>query len=220
MMAAVMRTAVVLLVALGLCAPVALGANGEPQKKITPAGQARAKKASLTPGDLPGWKATPHKKSKDDTDPRCSYYNPDQSDLVEIGDYDSPDFERPDGSSVSVTTGVFRTVRMAKTAYARVARPQLAKCLAELFKKGGGGPNITIFSSKPLQFPQYGDRSNAYRILASVKVSATQRVRVYLDIFVMNKGAIDVAVLMLGIANPLPANLEQSIAAKLASRAK
>ena len=217
MMARVRGVAVALL-ALVLCVPVALAGKGDPQKKLTSAGQAKARRASLTAADLPGWKATPHKKSDDDNDPRCSYYNPDQSDLVEIGDYDSPDFDRADGSSITVTTGVFQTVKMAKTAYSRVAQPALAKCLAELFKKGAGAGNATIFSSKPLQFPRYGERSEAFRIVSAVKTKPGP-VRVYFDIFLLNKGQVDVAVLALGIRNPLPASLEQSLVAKLASRA-
>jgi len=217
MMAAVKRAAAIV-VAVGLCAPVALAANGHPQKKLTAAGQARARTASLRAADLPGWRATAHKPSNDDSDPRCSYYNPDQSDLVEIGDYDSPDFDRPDGSSVSVSTGVFRTVQMAKTAYARVAQPALPKCFAELFRKGAGGSRTTVFSSSRLRFPRYGDRSDAFRIVASVK-APTATVHVYVDIFLLNKGAVDVALLSLGIARPLPAALERSLVGKLASRA-
>ena len=177
------------------------------------------KRASLIAADLPGWKATPHKKSDDASDPRCSYYNPDQSDLVEIGDYDSPDFDRADGSSIFVSTGVFRTVAMAKTAYSRVAQPTLARCLGEIFKKGAGGSTVTIFSAKPVQVATYGDRSSAFRVVASVKVNSTTHARVYLDILVLNKGAVDIAALALGIRNPLPGNLLQGIATKLASRA-
>jgi hypothetical protein len=217
-MIAAVRRAGVILVAVGVCASVALAANGDPQKKLTAAGQARARQASLRPADLPGWKATPHKPASDENDPRCSYYNPDQSDLVEVGDYDSPDFDRPDGSSVSVSTGVFRTVQMAKTAYARVAQPALPKCFAELFRKGAGGSRTTVFSSRRLEFPRYGDRSDAYRIVAAVK-APNATVRVYIDIFLLNKGAVDVAVLALGIARPLPAGLERSLAARLAARA-
>jgi hypothetical protein len=219
MMLAVKRAAVVL-VALGLCVPVALAAKGDPQKKITKAGQARAIAAGLQRADFPaGWKQGPPKpKKNNEADPRCSYYNPDQSDLVENGDYDSPDFDLADGSSVSSSTGVFQSVQMAKTAYSRVAQPALAKCLAELFKKGAGAAKTTIFSSGPLRFPSYGDRSNAFRIVASVK-APTARVRVALDVFLFNHGAIDVAVLALGIGHPLPIALEQSLVAKLAARA-
>ena len=85
------------------------------------------------------------------SNPRCSTYNPDQSDLVEIGDYDSPDFSRPDGTFVSSTTGVFKTAAMARTGYARVAVPALPHCFAEIFKKGITKPSsATIFSSGPL----------------------------------------------------------------------
>ena len=159
MMRAVRGVAVGVL-ALGLCVPVALAAKGDPQKKITRAGQANAIAAAAPrrpPAD--GWQQQPRQpKQKDDSSPRCSYYNPDQSDLVEIGDYDSPDFDQADGSSISSSTGVFKTVAMGKTAYARVAKPALVKCLAELFKKGAGAAKTTILSAAPLNFKRYGDR--------------------------------------------------------------
>jgi hypothetical protein len=215
------RAAVVsLILALGLCVPTALAAKGDPEKKITKAGQTRAKAAALRLSYFPpGWTQKPHQKSSDDSDPRCSYYNPDQSDLVEIGDYDSPDFELPDGSSISSTTGVFRSVAMAKKGYARVAQPALAKCLAELFEQGAGPANTTIFSSGRLPFPHYGDRSDAYRIVASVK-APTARVLAYLDVFLFNRGATDVAVLAIGIGRAVPVGLEQSLVSKLARAAQ
>jgi hypothetical protein len=217
MMGAVKRAAVVLL-ALGLCASVALAAPGDPQKKFTKAGQARARTAALRRADFPaGWIQKPKQKQSNSSNPRCSYYNPDQSDLVEIGEYDSPDFDLPDGSSVSSSTGVFRTVTMAKSGYARVAQPALPKCLAELFTKGAKPSKTTIFSAAPILFPNYGDRSNAYRITASVK-TPTARIRVVLDVFLFNRGPTDVAVLTFGIGHPLPAGLEQSLVAKVAAR--
>jgi hypothetical protein len=215
------KAAVVVLLVAGLCVPVALAAQGEPQKKLTKAGQARAKSVALRQADFPaGWVQQPvPKNKKSESNPRCSYYSPDNSDLVEIGDYDSPDFNRADGSSISSSTGVFRTVQMAKTAYRRLAVPLLGKCFAEIFRKGITAPNsATIFSSGTLQFPTVGDQSHAYRISASVKTPAG-RVRVAVDIVLLNKGAIDVAVIMLGIGNPLPASLETSLVGKLAARA-
>jgi hypothetical protein len=214
------RVAVVLLAA-GLCAPVALAAKGEPQKKITAAGQARAKLVALKQTDFPaGWVQQPvPKNKKSESNPRCSFYNPDNSDLVEIGDYDSPDFNRADGSSISSSTGVFRTVQMAKTAYRRIAVPLLGKCFAEIFRKGITAPNsVTVFSSGTLQFPRFGDQSHAYRISALVK-TPSGRARVAVDVVVLNKGAIDVAVIMVGIGKPLPASLETSLVGKLVARA-
>ena len=214
-----MKWTAVVLVALGLCAPVALAAKGDPQKKITKAGQARAVAASLRRADFPaGWTQHPHQQNTG-AQPRCSTYNPDNSDLVEIGDYDSPDFDRPDGSSVSASTSTFRTAAMAKTGYTRIAKPELPRCLAELFAKGAKPSPTTIFSARPLQFPAYGDRSNAYRITGSIKTPSA-RVRFVLDVFLVNRGPLDIAVLMIGIGNPLPAQFEQSLVGKLASRAK
>jgi hypothetical protein len=223
MRAAMKRAAVVLVVllALGLCASVALAANHEPQKKFTPAGQARAKSVAFRQADFPaGWvqqPVPPNKKAE--SNPRCSFYDPDQSDLVEIGDYDSPDFNRADGSSVSSSSGVFRTVQMAKTGYRRVAVPVLGKCFAEIFKKGVKAPNsVTIFSAGALRFPPVGEQSHAWRISGLVKTPGG-RARIAVDVVVFNKGAIDVAVLMLGIGNPLPSSLETALVRKLAARA-
>ena len=215
------RGVLVVLVALGLCVPVALAAKGDPQKKLTKSGQADAIAASLHRGDFPptGWTQQPKQPNQtSESNPRCSYYNPDQSDLVEIGNYDSPDFDRADGSSISSSTGVFRTGAMARTAYSRVAKPALVKCLAELFKKGAGATKTTIFSARPLQFESFGDRSVAYRIVASVKAPSA-RIRAYLDVVLVNKGATDLAFLGLGIQNPLSTVLEQSLVGKVTARA-
>ena len=213
------RGVVVAVLALVLCVPVALADKGDPQKKLTKAGQAHAIHAALHRSDFPaGWVQKPKQKNNNESDPRCSYYDPDQSDLVEIGDYDSPDFEVQDGSSFSSSTGVFQTVAMAKTAYARVARPLLPKCLAEIFKKGAGASKTTVRSAAPLEFPSYGDRSNAYRITVSVKTPSA-RIPVVLDVFLLNKGATDIAVLALGIGHALPIAFEQSLVSKLAARA-
>jgi hypothetical protein len=201
-----------------LFASVALAANGEPRHAFTRADQARAKAASLRLSDFaPGWKAT--RSTTSDSSPRCSTYNPDQSDLVETGKYDSPDFTRTsDSSFVSVSTGIFRTAAMAKRGYARVAAPQLPACFGELFAKGITKPSSAkVLSAAPIPFPRAGERSNAYRLVASVKTpSAT--VSVTADIVLFNKGRTDVAMIFLGIAKPLPASLEQSAVARVLSR--
>jgi hypothetical protein len=215
------RRATLIAVALGaVLAGSALAAQGDPQKKLTAADQARARTVSLRLSDFSaGWKQGPPTK-QDESNPRCSTYNPDQSDLIETGTYDSPNFSRPDGTSVSSSSGVFRTAAMAKKGYARVVVPQLPKCFAELFKKGITKPNsATILYAGPLRFPSYGDRSNAYRIRTSVKtLSAT--VPATIDVVVLNRGRIDVGIIFVGISRPLPAVLEQSFVARVAARAR
>ena len=217
-MPAVRRLVLAVLVA-AVVVPVALAATGDPQKKLTKADQARARAVSLKLSDLgQGWTAGPPSK-EDSSNPRCSTYNPDQSDLIETGDYDSPDFSQASGSFVSSTVGVFRTAAMAKTGYARVVAPQLPKCFAELFRKGFKKPqSATIFSSGPVAFQRFGDRLNAYRIRASVKVPPAT-VSATIDIVTFNRGRIDVALIFAGIQRPLPLAFEQSIVAKVAARA-
>jgi hypothetical protein len=214
------RGTALIVVLAAVLVPVALAASGDPQKKLTKADQARARAVSPKLSDFgAGWKQGPPSK-KDESNPRCSTYNPDQSDLIETGTYDSPDFSRPDGTSASSSSGVFRTAAMAKKGYARVVVPQLPKCFAELFKKGITKPNsATVFFSGPLDFPSYGDRSNAYRIRASVK-TPTVTVSATIDIVVFNRGRIDVAIIFIAISQPLPAALEQAVVAKLAARAQ
>ena len=198
--------------------PAALAADGEPQHAFTPADQARAKAASLRLSDFgEGWRTTPSTTS--DSQPRCSTYNPDQSDLVETGKYDSPDFTRTaDSSFVSVSTGVFRTVAMAKTGYTRVAIPQLSTCFGELFAKGITRPNSArVLSSGPLAFPKAGDRTNAYRLVVTVKTPSIT-LPVTADIVLFNKGRTDVAMIFLGIAKPLPAAFQRQAVARIVSR--
>ena len=216
-----MRRAILVAIALGaVLVGSALAAQGDPQRKLTVADQARARTVSLRLSDFgAGWRQGPPTK-QNESKPRCSTYNPDQSDLIETGTYDSPNFSRADGTSVSSSSGVFRTAAMAKKGYARVVRPQLPKCFAELFKKGIPKPSTaTIFFAGPLRFPSYGDRSNAYRIRTSVKTpSAT--VPATIDVVVFNRGRIEVAMIFVAISQPLPAAFEQSLVARLAARAR
>ena len=69
----------------------------------------------------------------------------------------------------------------------------------------------------PIAFPKAGDRSNAYRLVASVK-TPTVTLPVTADIVLFNKGRTDVAMIFLGIARPLPASLEQTAVARVLSR--
>jgi hypothetical protein len=205
-------------VAAAFAVPVALASGGEPQKRLTKADQAKARAISLRQSDFPsGWVGKPNTTTSQDT-PRCSTYNPDQSDLIETGDVDSPDFTRADSSFVSSSVGIFKTAKMAKAGYARVAKPQLASCFGELFKKGAAPAKVQLLHVGPLAFRRLGDRSNAYRLTANVTLQGTT-IPVASDIVTFNRGRVDVAMIFLGIRGPLPAAFEQSLAGRMAARA-
>ena len=180
---------------------------------------AKARAASLRPSDFAaGWKATPA--GKDSSKPRCSIYNPNQSDLVETGKYDAPDFGRSDGSFVSSSTGVFKTATMAKKGYVRVAVPQLATCFGELFLQQVKKPNSAkVISSGQLVLAKAGDASTAYRLVVYVK-TPQGTAPLNADIALFTKGQIDVAMIFFGIGKPFPAAFENQATALVASRAR
>jgi len=215
-------------VRLALAAGVALIAVGvaaaanphAPQKDIKPAVQAKTKAINVKLSDLPaaGWKVNPPQ--ADSGTPRCSYYNPDQSDLTENGDANSPQFTLASGSLVSSSTSIFKTATQGRTAYARVVQPKLPLCLAELFKKGTGQPkSVTIVSAGQRPFPKLADRSKAYRIAADFK-TGSGKVHVSLDVVVMNRGKVDAVVFFAGIGQAFKDSFELSVAGKVAARTK
>lgn len=211
-----MRTsALVALLFAALAVPAAPAANGEPQHQYTKADQAKARKASLRLSDFAtGWTAKPDT-SATGANPKCKTYNPDQSDLIETGKYNSPDFTHSNGSFVSTTTGVFKTVAMAKTGYARVARPQLPTCFGELLGKQA---KTTVDAAGPLTFPKLGERSNAYRLSVGIAAQGAT-VKATIDFVLFNKGRTDVAIIFFGIGGPPPSGLERQASALVASRA-
>jgi hypothetical protein len=207
------------LVALSL-GGVAAAATGDPKKVILPDVQKRAVAVNVHRSDLPGagWKS--EAAPSGDSNPRCSYYNPDQSDLTENGDADSPGFSLASGARVSSTTSIFVSARQGRTAYARIVRPALPRCLAELFRTGTGHPEqVTVVASAAMPFPKLADRSNAYRIVADFAPQQGVAIRVYLDVVTLNHGKVDVAILFLGIGKSFGDAAERAIARKVAARA-
>ena len=110
---------------------------------------------------------------------------------------------------------MFKTVAMAKIGYARVATPQLPKCFGELLNKQTA---TTVLAAGPLRFPSLGERSNAYRLVVSIKTK-TAPVKATIDFVLFNKARTDVAIIFFGIGGPLPSRLEQQASALVASRA-
>jgi hypothetical protein len=204
-----------------ILAGLAAAANpGEPKKVIIPAVQAKAKAINVQASDLPaaaGFKPKPG--SPDTGTPRCSYYNPNQSDLTENGDAKSPEFTLASGSFVASSTAIFKSADQGRTAYSRVVQPNLPKCLAELFRKGAAPTKVTIVSAKERQFPKLAKQSKSYRILAYFKSGST-KINVFFDIVVMNRAKVDVVIFFAGIGGSFNDSFEQRIAKMVAARTK
>jgi hypothetical protein len=213
-----MRLLAVLVVA-AVAGSVALAAGaGQPRKVIKPTVQARAKAISLHRSDLPGsnWTSSPSAPSRSST-PSCPYYNPDQSDLTENGDVDSPTFHRSDGSDVETSVSIFVSAAQAKTAFDRVVKPAFSRCVADLLRKSAKPGSLTVVSTRTLAFPRFGHKTGAFRI-SLIVVSGTQKVPVLLDIVGVNKGKVDVAFFFTGVGKGFTPAFERQIVGRVAAR--
>ena len=215
-----MKLAVLVVVVLFTAGLANAASPNDPKKVIVPAVQAKAKAINLRLSDLPAAMGFKAKQASPDTgNPRCSYYNPNQSDLTENGDAKSPEFTLASASFISSSASIFKTATQGRTAYSRVVQPKLPNCLAEVFRKGAAPTKVTIVSSKEISFPKLAERSNAYRIVASFK-SGSKRIAVYLDVVVMNRGKVDVVIFFAGIGNFFNSTFEHDLAAIVAARTK
>lgn len=215
-----MRALAVVAAGLVLAGAAAAATSSEPKKDIIPAVQAKAKAINVKLSDLPKALWTQKPAGNSGNTPRCSYYNPKQSDLTENGDASSPQFTLPSASYISSNTSIFESAAQGRTAYARVIQPKLPLCLAQLFKKGAGTrAKVTILSATARSFPNVAERTNAYRIAATITVSGTQ-LKTVADFVVFNRGKVDTVMFFIGIGGSFNDSLERSIAVKVATRAK
>ena len=118
---------------------------------------------------------------------------------------------------VSSAIGIFVSPAQARTAYAAVVRPELARCLGEIVAKSGAPGHITVHSAGTLAFPRYGDRSAAYRVVFYVK-SGKNLVPATIDLVAINQSAVDAAILFGSAGQPVPASFERQIVARVVAR--
>jgi len=174
----VRKLAVAFLLALLVVSGAALAARGDPQKKITPADQARAKAMLLRKTDLgPGFKAKPADQSDDDF--YCKAL--DESDLTLTGEAESPDFDT-DLVFISSIAQVYESVADANTSWRRGTSAAGEKCLSDEFRRQLKADGLRVGSFRRTSFPRIADRSIAYRLAAS-----GQGVKVYIDFAVLQE---------------------------------
>jgi hypothetical protein len=200
-------------------AAAAATAPREPKDRPVPALQAKARAINLRLADLPQGNWSPKTQSSSNrSSPRCSYYNPDQSDLTRNADVDSPEFTLPSGSFTSSSTTILENDRQGRAAYARVVQPALPRCLGEVFRAGTGDPdNVVIVSSAHQPFPRLADRTDAYRIVADFTGSGTPT-RVFIDLVLLNRGRIDVTLFFAGIGDAISKADQRAAATAVAGR--
>lgn len=122
--------------------------------------QALARRITLKLRDFPpGWEAF-------DTFPvfACPGFRPRLKDLTVSGEHESPAFAS-DVGVVSSRASVYVAAPDARKAFAREAKLQAARCLADQIRDAG----YTILQLQRVPFPPLGDESRAFRVVASFR---------------------------------------------------
>ena len=221
-----MRRLAPLLVALLAVPALALAADTDPKRKITPADERKASAIVLKRADLAaGWKKTTSP-STDDDDLTCPYYNPKGSDLTLTGDAES-EFEQAGGfPSVYSYADLYVTPRDAAAAWARTVKPAAARCFAEYFRKESAkdpSTKVTVVKAGAIAFPKVAPRTAAFRIalkLAVTQDGQTQTVPLTLHIVAVGRGRAEAGLMTFAPSPGVGAADLRAFAGLLAARMK
>jgi opacity protein-like surface antigen len=213
----VKRLAVSLVGGLVLAGAAVAASPHDPQKRFTKADQAWARKLLVKRGDLAGagWRS-----QVSSNDATCQSFNPDESDLVETGERESPEFNR-NGSFVASMAAVFRSSAHAQSAWNREIKLQVLDCLAEGIKDGSTDQvQVRIASRSRLAVPSVAPRTAGFRVKLAFDV---QGVKFGSDVHLIALGRGRANVMLMTMSSgrplsPLPAGLERTLVHRLAQR--
>ena len=217
-MRAVLRIVLVVLVA-AVVTGAALAATGDPVKRHTAADMAKARSIVFRLRELgPGW--TRDTTPQTDDSPRCSYFEIDESDLVETG-YAESTFNHSSGATIGSEASIYKTVGQARTTWSRHVRPALARCLGDEIRRDAAkdGATIRILGTRKLPFPTVSPRTAAYRIAARLTArGGAGEIPLTYDLVFLERGRI-LALLGVVTAGPTPpASLDLPFAKRLDRR--
>ena len=196
-----MRSALILLAVLALAGTsAAVAGRGDPQKRITPADQARAKSMLLRAGDFnAGYTALPTSGGSGG-----GFYCAalDESDLTLTGQAQSPSFTAT-GEYVISSASVYRSGSDATTSWKRGTSAVGQQCL-----------RARLRSELRMAFPKRGDLSVAFSGVAS-----QQGIRIYVDVVAMQVSRSQTAVSYISALAPPPSGELRRLTALVAKRA-
>ena len=211
------RLTLSLIALLALAGTAAARNPHDPQRRFTKADQAWAKKLVVTRADLTGAGWTAERTSSNAT---CRSFNPDESDLIETGERESPGFSR-NGSFVASMAAVFRSSAHAQSAWAREIRPALLKCLAEgLDMSSTPGTSVAIVSQGRMAFTKLAPRTAAFKVRLVFTVQ-TFTLRADVHVIALGRGRANLMLVTMSPGrplSPLPVGLERTLAQRLAQR--
>ena len=187
----------------------ALAARGDPQKRITPADQARAKSMLLRKSDFsPAFAAGPA--SGGASDFYCAAL--DESDLTLTGEAESPSFAGG-FEFLASTAYVYKSRADSDASWKRGTSAAGQKCIREGLRREVQGTSVRLVSFRKIPFPRFGQRSVLYRAVAE-----REGIRVYVDLVALQQSRAQVAIVYGAGLTPPPAAEERRLAKVTAAR--
>jgi hypothetical protein len=184
----------------------------------TPAGMSAAHRSLIVRADLgPGWKAgaTPKKPGA----LACRAPTSVKS-VVETGVAVSPTYSASgSGPFVSGSAFVYDTAAGAARFFEQIAKPNALYCLAQSIATGKSTAGVTFVVTRrqTLSAPRVGVSAAAYRVVGRATTTA-QKVTVYADVILLQRGSRIVELSFASFLAPVPPATETRIARAAASR--
>jgi hypothetical protein len=190
-------------------AGAALAGRGDPQKRLTPADNARARSMLLIKADLPAFTSVPAPRS--DRDFYCKAV--DESDLTITGEAISRVFVGR-FEAIGSFAALYASVADANASWRRGSSPAGTECLRKLVVsdiKAGGG---RLISFAPRPTPRLAQRSLAFRFIAE----RSDRVRFYTDLVFLQQSRAQVGLIFESAAGSMTPQFVERLVRTVAGR--
>ena len=152
----------------------------DPQKRIRPADQARARAMLLKKADLgPAYRAD--LASSPNTEVDCAGL--DESDLTVTGEAESPTFTLGLAFFASATQ-VYESRADADASWTRGTGPAGTRCIRETLRREFAKQGLRLQSLRKIAFPRVSQRTAAYRVALLASVQG-QDVPIYVDLVIL-----------------------------------
>ena len=206
------RPAVVALAVALVATGSALAARGDPQKRITPADQARAKAMLIRAADLPGYQVGPPQ--GDSGDFYCAAL--DASDLTLTGDAVGRRFAV--GLMIAASASeVYESRADASAAWRRATGPAGLQCARSLLRRQLAQQGARLISLRTIPFPRLSDRTVAYRATIT-GLTPQGEVTAYVDVIALMRSRAHTTITVGSALTTPPRSEELHLARTVAKR--
>ncbi|MCU1448986.1 MAG: hypothetical protein JWP02_1156 [Acidimicrobiales bacterium] len=216
--------AVLAVLALGAC-----GRGGGGAKATAGGDKGAAERINVKQSDFPsGWTSSPHAASAEEQAVVRQFTEclgvPDVGSHT-IADVHSPDFAQGQTTTASSEVRVVRTDADASADLAAFQSGKGPDCFRQTVERAlpgrlPQGATTSNLSARQLEFPTLKDGTAAYQVSLTVSLGGGISLPVYADLIVFRAGTAEVTLNALNTGSPFAADLEKTLAMKMADRAR